>query len=92
MALTSMKYTICPCPLQNLDNGYFVFMVYATDIAGNQGSTTGTPFQVEAAGTTSKKKWVIIGAAAGGGGLLLLVSQGSMPGCSMRTGMSRCNT
>mgnify|MGYP001087802966 CR=1 FL=1 len=56
-----------------MDDGYFVFKVYGVDIAGNQGATTITSFQVET-GSASKKKLVIIGAAAGGGGLLLLVS------------------
>ncbi len=70
---------MCPCSLQNLHNGYFLFKVYATDIAGNQGSTTATAFQVEGGSGASKKKWLIIGAAAGGGGLLLLVSQATGP-------------
>ncbi|GAB4817256.1 hypothetical protein N2152v2_004302 [Parachlorella kessleri] len=61
--------------LVNLDDGYFVFKVYATDIAGNQGSTTATAFQVQGGSAASKKKWIIIGAAAGGGGLLLLHGQ-----------------
>ena len=62
--------------MQNLADGYFVFKVYAVDIAGNIGPIAVTPFRVDTGSGSngSKKKRIIIGAAVGVGGGLLLVS------------------
>ncbi|GAB4815968.1 hypothetical protein N2152v2_003014 [Parachlorella kessleri] len=59
---------------QGLADGYFVFKVYAIDIAGNIGPIAATPFRVDTGSGSdrSKKKRIVIGVVAGvGGGLLL---------------------
>ncbi|GAB4815957.1 hypothetical protein N2152v2_003003 [Parachlorella kessleri] len=59
---------------QGLADGYFVFKVYAIDIAGNIGPIAATPFRVDTGSGSdgSKKKRIIIGVVVGvGGGLLL---------------------
>lgn len=62
--------------MQNLADGYFVFKVYAVDIAGNIGPIAATPFRVDTGSGSdgSKKKRIIIGVVVGVGGALLLVS------------------